>query len=226
MKKILIIFSTLVLVLSFSLTVNAESNNPSQTLITLSKGSTTSLKINGAKKSKIKWSTSNKKVTSVSKTGVVKAKSCGKAKITAKIGSQKYIYKVCVMSPKALSNKLMDSYDWQCEDVWNKGFCDIYHYIESGTDSCGKKMNINNTMGHVKKALKKKEYWNSFVNSVQGKKYARYKKIWKKSYNELVKLEKCLEAGTPTPYSNYYFPYQKYSNYIWKLFGEGMKLLN
>lgn len=47
-------------------------------------------------KKKVKWSSSNKKVATVSKSGSVKAKKKGTAKITAKMGKKKYVCKVTV----------------------------------------------------------------------------------------------------------------------------------
>ncbi len=48
------------------------------------------------KKKKLKWTSNNKKVATVSKKGKVKAKKAGKAKITAKVGKKKYTCKVTV----------------------------------------------------------------------------------------------------------------------------------
>lgn len=47
----------------------------------------------------VKWSSSNKKVASVSKNGIVRALGAGKCNITAKIGSNKYVYRVIVEAP-------------------------------------------------------------------------------------------------------------------------------
>ena len=95
----------------------------------------------------------------------------------------------------------------------------IYHYIEDGTDSCGNKLNIDKTISDLNKNYKKRNSWNKFVYSVQGKHYSKFKKTWEKLDAETVRLKNILDKnGTPTPKSNYYFPYQKYSNYIWKLF--------
>jgi len=45
---------------------------------------------------KVKWSTSNKKIVTVSKSGVIKAKKKGKATITVKSGNKKYNIKITV----------------------------------------------------------------------------------------------------------------------------------
>ena len=47
----------------------------------------------------------------------------------------------------------------------------------------------------------------------------KFKKTWEKLDAETVRLKNILDKnGTPTPKVIGYFPYQKYSNYIWKLF--------
>lgn len=188
-----------------------------KTYITIAKKSTYKLKLTGTKK-KVKWSSSKKKVATVNKSGKVTAKKSGTTYVTAKVGKKKYRCKVCVRSKTSINNKLCNAYDWQCEDVWNNGFCDIYHYIESGTDACGNKMNINKTISKLNTTYKKRASCNKFVYSVQGKKYSKYKTTWKKLDKETVRLKNILDKNDiPKPKSNYYFPYEKYSDYLWKL---------
>lgn len=62
-------------------------------------GKTYKLKVKGTKK-KVKWSSSNKKVVTVSSKGVVKGKKAGKATVTAKVGKKKYKCKVKVTAVK------------------------------------------------------------------------------------------------------------------------------
>lgn len=65
----------------------------------LYKGKTLKLKVKNTKK-KVKWSSSNKKVATVSSKGLVKAKKKGKATITAKVGKKKYKCKITVKEKK------------------------------------------------------------------------------------------------------------------------------
>lgn len=58
-------------------------------------GKSVQLSVKNTKK-KVKWSTSNKNVATVSKKGMVTAKKTGTAKITAKVGKKKYTCKVTV----------------------------------------------------------------------------------------------------------------------------------
>lgn len=85
---------------SLTQTVNAaiKLNTKSKTL---NVGQSTTLKVKGTKK-KVKWSSSNKKVATVTQKGKVTAKKAGTAKIKAKIGKQtlKCKIKVKAVQPK------------------------------------------------------------------------------------------------------------------------------
>ena len=205
--------------------IHAKQNTTiNKTFITLPKKNSYTLKIKGTKK-KVKWSSSKKKVAVVTKSGKVTAKKSGTAYITAKVNGQKLKCKVSVRSNKSITNKLWDAYDWQCEDIWNHGFCDTYHYIEDGTDSCGKKLDINKTISKLNKNYQKRNYYNKYVRSVQGKKYSNYKKTWEKLDKQTVYLKQILDKnGAPAPKSNYYFPYQKYADYLNDLMGYNFEL--
>lgn len=68
--------------------------------LTLTAGSSLTLKITGTKK-KVKWKSSKKSVATVSSKGKVKAKKAGKAVITATVGKKKLKCKVTVKSKTA-----------------------------------------------------------------------------------------------------------------------------
>lgn len=68
--------------------------------LTLQTGKTSKLKLKNTKK-KVKWSSKNKKIATVSRKGVVKAVSVGKTTITAKSGKKKYSCKVTVVMSDA-----------------------------------------------------------------------------------------------------------------------------
>ena len=81
----------------------AKSKTPgiSSTKLTLNAGKTKLLKVTNTKE-EVKWTSSDKKVVSVSKAGLIKAKKEGKATITAKVG--KTVLK-CKVTVKASLNK-------------------------------------------------------------------------------------------------------------------------
>ncbi len=68
-----------------------------KTKLTISVGQKVTLKVKGSRK-KAKWSSSNKKVATVSRKGKVRAKKAGKTTITAKVGKKKYRCKITVIS--------------------------------------------------------------------------------------------------------------------------------
>lgn len=92
----------LALLLSIALTLTAVPVSVQAATVKLNKKSvsvivtkTVQLKVVNNKK-KVKWTTSNKKIATVSKKGVVKGKKPGKATITAKVGKKSYKCKVTV----------------------------------------------------------------------------------------------------------------------------------
>ena len=96
-KKLCAIVMTLIMV--FSVTPQsvfaAKKVKLNKTKVTVYVGKSVQLKVNNNRK-KVKWSTSNKKVATVSKRGKVTGKKAGKAIITAKIGKKKYKCKITV----------------------------------------------------------------------------------------------------------------------------------
>lgn len=94
-----------ILTLPNSETVQATALKLNKTNITLVKGKQFKLKVTGTKK-KVKWSTDKKKVATVNNNGLVKAKSKGTARITAKTGKKKLICRVTVETPKLNKTQL------------------------------------------------------------------------------------------------------------------------
>lgn len=92
-----------ILTLAFPTNVNAKVKLNKKS-ITITKGKTYTLKINGTKK-KAKWSSSKKSIVSVSKSGKVKGKKRGSSTITAKIGKKTYKCKVKVETPSLSATK-------------------------------------------------------------------------------------------------------------------------
>ncbi len=106
-KKLLAFISAVILMTTMlvpAFEASAASVKLNKTKIVLVVGQTYKLKVSGTKKTP-KWSTSNKKVVSVTKKGVVKGLKKGTATVTAKIGKKRYKCKVTVESPKLSSTK-------------------------------------------------------------------------------------------------------------------------
>lgn len=107
LKKVLSIFLAIALLVSSTAVFNVESVNAAspklnKTKITLVAGKSTNLKVSGTNH-KVKWSTSDQTVVTVSNKGKVTGKNIGTAIITAKVGKQKLQCKVTVKA--ALNRK-------------------------------------------------------------------------------------------------------------------------
>lgn len=101
----------LILALSASLVPNVDTKAASLQIckkkVTLCKGTSCTLKIKGLKNKKaVTWKSSNKKIATVNKKGVVCAKKKGTVTITAKTKKQKLICKVTVTGKKSVIIKL------------------------------------------------------------------------------------------------------------------------
>lgn len=142
-RKTQCLFCTLVLCCVFSMTVSLSAQAKvrlNKKSITLKEGSYYNLKLKGTKK-KVKWSSSNKKIASVTKKGVVKAKRMGVANIYAKLGKKKYKCKVTVQKLNLPQNvyadepsqetKNFDAGDYSIEKV-HKGIATFYGFGGGG----------------------------------------------------------------------------------------------
>jgi len=91
LKKITSIALAVLLVFASIPTINvsAAKIKLNKIKITIYVGKTVTLKVQNNKK-KVKWTTSNKKIATVTKKGKVKGKKSGKATITATVGKKKY----------------------------------------------------------------------------------------------------------------------------------------
>ncbi|MCI8956136.1 MAG: hypothetical protein HFG29_03980 [Eubacterium sp.] len=110
-KKILAIMLTLVLSIAMIPTTSvsaAKKVKLNKTKATIYVGKTVTLKLKN-NKNKIKWSSSNKKVATVTKKGKVKGKKIGKAIITAKVGKKKYKCKIIVKRKTTNNNRNNDN---------------------------------------------------------------------------------------------------------------------
>ena len=182
-------------------------------LITIEKKKTIKLKV--ASKKKIKWKSSNKKVVIVSKKGKITAKNKkGTSIVTAKTGNYIYKWKISVLPYNNIVDKLVYTYDWVCDDVWNHSLCDIAWYEEDGTDAFGKKMSkttLNKRINKYHKEYKKLAKYNKFINSVKGKKFTKCKKQWAKINKKMISYEKSLSTSIPKPKSTDYSKYGSFS---------------
>ena len=98
----------------YSCKVHVETPSISNKNIDLSVGKNVTLKMNGTKQ-KVTWSSSDKKIASVNKKGIVKGIKKGNAIITANIGGKKYTCKVTVKKNIPISSVAFDSTELNME---------------------------------------------------------------------------------------------------------------
>ena len=96
-KIIAIFFIFLCLMLSTTSVSAAPKINKKTATVYVNK--TITLRINGEKR-KVKWRSSNAKIASVNKNGVVRGKRAGKAKITGYLNGKRYVCRVTVKKKK------------------------------------------------------------------------------------------------------------------------------
>ena len=107
--------------------ITVEQPKLSQTNLTLGKGKSETLSLEGTKQ-KVKWSTSNKSIATVSSKGKVTGKKLGKAKITATVGNKKY---TCTVTVKKIADVTpVDDRGTQANPLsaYNVNTFDLYDY--------------------------------------------------------------------------------------------------
>lgn len=94
---------------TYSCKVKVETPSISKTKITVTKGKTYTLKMNGTKQ-KVTWSSSSKKIAIVNSKGKITAVKKGTTTIKAKVGGKTYSCKVVVQEPKKNRDIFEDYY--------------------------------------------------------------------------------------------------------------------
>ncbi len=117
-----------------------------KTKVLLEIGESYQLKVKNTS-SKVKWSSSNKKVVKVSSKGVLTPKSVGSAKVTAKVKGKKYTCKVTVADYSGMSVEQKEVVSYALKYVGNK-----YRYggssLTKGTDCSGFTMAVYKNFGY------------------------------------------------------------------------------
>ncbi len=112
-----------------AVSVSAASIRLSKKSVTLGVGKTASLKVEGTKK-KVAWSSSNKKIVTVSKKGKITAKKKGTASVYAKVANKKLKCKVTVKAAKKPEAKPLTQY-WSAD---SRAAEELRSYVAKVTD--------------------------------------------------------------------------------------------
>ena len=111
-KKLISFFITLTLVLGVIFVPDVDAGTPTLNLTNstyyVETGKSFAIKLNGLKTSKVKWSSSNKSVATVSKKGVVKGIKKGTATITGKYKKLKFKVKITVTGKNNVKHTFKD----------------------------------------------------------------------------------------------------------------------
>jgi hypothetical protein len=221
MKKFLSTFLIMIFCLVlFPVNANAATIKINKTNLVLYIGDTTNLKITGTSKT-VKWNTSNKKIATVSSKGKVTALKHGSVTITATLSGKKYTCKVTAKYDTETMK--MNLYNWIVDDLWNSSFCDIYHYVEDGTNAFGDDMDIDKSIANADKAMKELPIYDDFMDSLSTSKYGDLKETWENMKTEISYLYNRIKEETPRSNDDTYeFKYQNFNDYMYEI----MDLLN
>ena len=117
-----------------------------KTKVVLELGEKEQLKVNNTT-SKVKWSSSNKRVVKVNSKGVLTSRSVGSAKVTAKVKGKKYTCKVVVADYEGMSVEQKQVVSYALQYVGNR-----YVYggssLTRGTDCSGFTMSVYKKFGY------------------------------------------------------------------------------
>ncbi len=197
MKRLLSVILILVLATASPVVARAQENiSISVKKMELVHGDTFTLKLLNAKeKTTIVWNTTNKNVATVSSEGVVSADNCGKAIITAKVGSKKYTCKITVI--ENINNmRPYDAYNFASLDIIGYGFFVLDNYTRFGECSYGE--DFNTTIENLEKNMTKLLQYNDKIIAMEGEEYDDFKSAWKLVYNELNSLYNEMANNPPT----------------------------
>jgi len=67
--------------------------------------------------------------------------------------------------------------NWVVSEIWNAGFCDLYHYLEDGKSSTGQTMDVNFTLQQLEKAMAKKAGYDAYMSTISN---SELSELWTK----------------------------------------------
>ncbi len=111
------------------------------------------------------------------------------------------------------------------EDIWNTGFGDIDHYVESSKSSTGQTMDIDSTLSRLKKSMEDLKKANEYTKALSASEYRHIKEVWILLYNESIKLNDKVQANKPEPEDdNYDFDTGLFSQFMYAFIDEAEEI--
>lgn len=172
-----------VLLMPGSKTVHAAKMKLNQTKVYMAKGDKVRLKVSGVKAGKVIWTSSNKKVASVTKRGLVTAKKRGKAVVTAKIGKKRLKCRVTVEKKSVNRARRLRDYVLKYGKAEKKGGI-IYIKKKSGSKGWSVGASKKNKTLYFMAILGKQKQVDMTINLISGKSAVKKGKVTYHSWNE------------------------------------------
>ena len=104
------------------------------------------------------------------------------------------------------SEVMHNAYNYIVADIWNEGFCNIEHYLYTGTDSVGEPLDIKKTLDDLKMNFEKKASYDAYFENLDTF-YGEIKNSWSnlsketdRFYNEVITHE--IKPGVEADFFN------------------------
>lgn len=98
---------------------------------------------------------------------------------------------------ESTQDTLFDINNYLIGDLWNDGFCEISHYLESGKGSYGQEIDIDFTKGQLNRAMEKKAGYDSYINGLSTD-YEDIKSVWSKLSGQIDRMYEEVSSGAPS----------------------------
>jgi len=98
--------------------------------------------------------------------------------------------------------------------LWNEGFCDLYNYVEQGTNAIGEELDLEYTINKINNLMVKRDEYNNYIQGLNNE-YEQIKYIWNKIIEKYDSMYKTIKETTPKPKdTSYKLDYSNVSMYL------------
>ena len=112
-------------------------------------------------------------------------------------------------------SKLTEIDNYIIGDIWNRGFCDISHYLSDGKGSTGESLDIDFTLLQLDNAYKRKKDYDQYIEGLNPNEFSNIKSIWSMLSTETDILYNKIKGKKVVPNdSSYGFDTGKFSQYM------------